>query len=107
VYPIPQVLARQYIDRRASAATAAARDPVRSMEYVDPQSFVSDERVRGWFSRAGAAFVSPPSILCNQAGCLMTVPDRLDPMDWDGEHLTRAGSIWFVTQAAGSLFGEH
>ncbi len=105
-YAVPKLLARQYRDGRAAVVAAAAASPVRSMAYVAPLTFVSDQRVGQWFRAAGAAFVSPLATLCDPAGCLMTVPGRIDPMDRDEDHLTNAGSIWFAGVNEKSLLAE-
>jgi hypothetical protein len=84
----------------------AAASPIWSRDYLDPNTFIWDERVRQWFLSAGAAFVSPVSTLCNGVGCLMTVPGQIDPMERDHDHLTNAGSIWFVMNNERSLVGE-
>jgi hypothetical protein len=95
-YAVPKLLARQYRDGRAASVAAAAVSPVRSLDYVNPLTFISDERVGQWFRAAGATFVSPLATLCDRTGCLMTVPGHIDPMERDEDHLTNAGAIWFA-----------
>jgi hypothetical protein len=95
-YAVPKLLARQYRDGHASLVAAAATEPIRGKSYVDPTSIAADELARQWFAAAGAEFISPISTLCNDAGCLMTVPGHIEPMERDEDHLTNAGSVWFV-----------
>ncbi len=105
-YEVPRILARQYRERRGSRVAGAAATPIRSRDHLDPDTFIWDEKVRQWFLSAGAAFVSPVSTLCEDGGCLMTVPGHLDPMERDQDHLTNAGSIWFVKNNERGLVGE-
>jgi peptidoglycan/LPS O-acetylase OafA/YrhL len=106
-YAVPKLLARQYRDGRASLVAGASISPVRNMDNVEPRTFISDQRVQQWFLSAGATFVSPLSTLCNDSGCLMTVPGRIEPMERDEDHLTNVGSIWFVANNEEALLGEH
>jgi peptidoglycan/LPS O-acetylase OafA/YrhL len=105
-YSVPKLLARRYRDGRASLVAAAATSPVRDADYIEPRTFVSNQRVQQWFLSAGAEFVSPLSTLCNDTGCLLTVPGRFGPMERDQDHLTNAGSIWFVANTLQSLLAE-
>jgi peptidoglycan/LPS O-acetylase OafA/YrhL len=105
-YSVPKLLARRYRDGRAPLVAAAAKSPVRDAEYIEPRTFISNRRVQQWFLSAGVAFVSPLSTLCNDTGCLLTVPGRIEPMERDEDHLTNAGSIWFVANNLQSLLAE-
>jgi peptidoglycan/LPS O-acetylase OafA/YrhL len=105
-YAVPKLLARQYREGRASLVAAANVSPLRNKDYVEPRTFISDERVHQWFASAGASFVSPMSTLCNDSGCLMTVPGHIEPMERDEDHLTNLGSIWFVANNVKDLLGE-
>lgn len=49
---------------------------------------------------AGATFIAPADILCNDAGCLLsTSEERLQPVAWDYGHLTRDGALLLIEQA--------
>jgi hypothetical protein len=56
-----------------------------------------DSGLKNIFLSAGATFVSPKSTLCDGNGCQLLVPDGNGvPMDWDDNHLTVPGSIYFA-----------
>jgi hypothetical protein len=103
-YAVPRIIARQYRLDRISVSETGAVAPIRSTR-VEPQTFILDQSVRQSFQSAGGMFVSPPSTLCDEHGCLLSVPGRADPIDFDSTHLTKAGSIWFVTHNEMSLLG--
>jgi hypothetical protein len=105
-YSVPKLLARRYRDGRASLVATAATSPVRDADYIGPRTFISKQRAQQWFLSTGAEFVSPLSTLCNDTGCLLTVPGRIEPMERDQDHLTNAGSIWFVANTLQSLLAE-
>lgn len=104
-YAVPKLLAREYRNGHAASVAAAAASALRSNDYVAPLTFVSDQRVARWFRAAGAEFVSPLATLCDARGCLITVPGRIDPMERDEDHMTNAGSIWFVRVNEKALIG--
>ncbi len=104
---VPKILARYYRDGGSSSVAVRSGSAVRNAAYVDPVTFEADRRMRQWFASAGATFVSPLSTLCDLSGCLLTVPGRTEPMDGDGDHLTYAGSIWFVAENARRFLQEH
>jgi peptidoglycan/LPS O-acetylase OafA/YrhL len=105
-YAVPKLIAREYRDGRASPAAAATSPPMRSSNNLEARTFAADQNARRWFLSAGATFMSPLATLCNDAGCLLTVPGRADPMDRDEDHMTNAGSVWFTASNAKSLLGE-
>jgi peptidoglycan/LPS O-acetylase OafA/YrhL len=105
-YAVPKLIARDYRDGHASPEAAGTASPLRSIHNLDARTFAADQNARQWFLSAGAAFVSPLATLCNDAGCLLTVPGRVDPMDRDEDHMTNAGSVWFAANNAKSLLGE-
>jgi len=105
-HAVPQIIVRLYRSGRASLATAGTPPAIRDMSYVEPQTFVSDQRVGRWFMSAGATFISPLSTLCNDDGCLLSLPGRVEPMVRDEDHLTNSGSIWFVARNEKNLLGE-
>jgi peptidoglycan/LPS O-acetylase OafA/YrhL len=92
----PQILARAYRAGRVAVLADGTVSPLRDKSYVAPVTFAADERANAWFRAAGAAFVSPLATLCNNAGCLLTVPGTSEPMTRDEDHLTNAGAVWFV-----------
>jgi len=104
-YAVPKLIARDYRGGHASPDAAGAAPPVRSRN-LDPRTFAADQRARQWFESAGATFVSPLATLCNEAGCLLTVPGRANPMDRDEDHMTSAGSVWFAASNAKNLLDE-
>jgi hypothetical protein len=60
-------------------------------------AFDVDKRLKDAFLNAGATFVSPKSTLCSDNGCRLLVPGSDGaPMEFDANHLTVAGSIYFV-----------
>jgi len=105
-YAVPKLIARDYRDGHASPDPAGTASPMRSIHNLDPRTFAADQRARQWFQSTGAAFVSPLVTLCNDDGCLMTVPGRADPMNRDEDHMTNAGSAWFAATTIKSLLGE-
>ena len=59
-------------------------------------AFDVDKRLEEAFLKAGATFISPKSTLCNENGCRLLVPGGDGaPMEFDANHLTVAGSIYF------------
>ena len=92
----PQILARFYRAGRVAALADGTVSPLRDSSYVEPVTFGADERANTWFRAAGAVFVSPLTTLCNDAGCLLTVPGTSEPMTRDENHFTNAGAVWFV-----------
>ena len=76
------------------------RDPKELQEnkaFIAWREFDTDKRLADVFSKAGASFVAPRSTLCNHDGCQLLVPGGNGvPMNWDSNHLTVAGSIYFV-----------
>ena len=86
-YPVPKLIGRLYRTSGVSMAQTVAGQPMRNSQYVDPQTFVTDQSVGQWFRSAGAGFVSPLPSLCNDQGCLMTVPGKAEPIDRDLEQV--------------------
>jgi hypothetical protein len=99
----PQILARSYRAGRVAVLADGTVSPVRDNSDVEPLTFAADERASAWFRAAGAAFVSPLATLCDDAGCLLTVPGTSEPMVRDEDHLTNAGAVWFVVNNTAAL----
>jgi hypothetical protein len=78
----------------------------RDKSYLKPTIFEADKRVRQALSATGVIFISPLATLCNEQGCLLVVPNGSGkPMAWDESHLTRSGSIDFVSRNAAAFTG--
>jgi hypothetical protein len=99
----PQILARSYRTGGVTALADGSVSPLRDSSYVEPATFAADGRAYAWFRAAGAAFVSPLATLCNDAGCLLTVPGTSEPMTRDEDHLTNTGAVWFVVNNEAAL----
>ena len=70
-------------------------------------AFDEDRRLKDAFLEAGATFVSPKSTLCDENECRLLVPGADGtPMDWDTNHLTIPGSIFFVMSNEHALLGD-
>jgi hypothetical protein len=95
-YAGPQILARSYRAGHVAPLADGAVAPLLSSSYLEPKTFSADAHAGAWFRAAGAAFVSPPATLCNDAGCLITVPGTSEPMTRDEDHFTNSGAVWFV-----------
>ena len=70
-------------------------------------AFDVDKRLKDAFLNAGATFVSPKSTLCSDNGCRLLVPGGDGaPMEFDANHLTVAGSIYFVMANERALLAD-
>jgi peptidoglycan/LPS O-acetylase OafA/YrhL len=64
-----------------------------------------DRDLRERSSIAGASYVSPIDLMCDEKGCVTRVgKDADDVIAWDNAHLTIAGSIYLVDRFPQSLF---
>jgi len=105
-YAVPKLVAREYRRGLVTVTANGTVAPMRNRSYLEPKTFAADRRVQQWFLSEGATFVSPLSTLCNDDGCLLTVPGRIEPIYRDQDHFTNAGSIWFAAYTAQKLLGE-
>ena len=101
----PQILAQAYRMGRVAQLSGDAVAPVHNKSQVAPLTFAADKRAEAWFRAAGADFVSPLAALCDDAGCLLTVPGTSEPMTRDEDHLTNAGAVWLVETDKQALLG--
>lgn len=73
--------------------------PERISLGMDPTVKQLDDSMRGFAGEYGLKYISPNSILCNDAGCLVKVGLTVDSMmQWDVSHLTKLGSEFLVTR---------
>jgi len=73
--------------------------PRRTTLGLDPEVAVIDAEMRELVERRGAHYISARSILCDAAGCLTRICDRVETMtQWDVSHLTPAGSDFLVAR---------
>jgi peptidoglycan/LPS O-acetylase OafA/YrhL len=80
----------------------------RTTLYLDSRAATTDAMLAEVATAAGAAFVSPLHLLCNESGCLLSSDGTVgSPVTWDRNHLTRAGSDLLVGQAIGQILGNH
>ncbi|WP_022723756.1 SGNH hydrolase domain-containing protein, partial [Rhodopseudomonas sp. B29] len=100
----PRILAQAL--RTQAAGLGAASLPTRDSTHLWSSYADDNERLRRFFTEAGAEFISPTQTLCNQDRCLLTVPDRGAPIAFDGSHLTVAGSRYYVKAIADQLLRE-
>ena len=100
---VPKIRTRSY--RMAGFAGAETPSAIeRDKSYLKITIGPANERIRQ--AAVGAVFISPLSTLCNDQGCLLVVPDGSGkPMAWDESHMTRSGSIYFVTSNAAAFVG--
>jgi hypothetical protein len=62
-----------------------------------------DPKMREFARIAGAEYLSPRSILCNDQGCLTRLGDSgKDLISWDDSHLTERGSVFLVSSFPGN-----
>jgi peptidoglycan/LPS O-acetylase OafA/YrhL len=104
--PPRRVLAQAY---RARAAGLIAPDQIPTRDrppHLDTSELEANERLRAFFTAEGADFVSPSSVFCNAAGCLLAVPGNGAPVTFDGSHLTVASSEYFVQRTAREILGR-
>jgi peptidoglycan/LPS O-acetylase OafA/YrhL len=83
----------------------AAAPPVRNKTFLEDGALDVDRKIGPAFESAGATFISPAASLCNEEGCLLVVPDTDELLMWDTNHLSKAGSIYFVRSHATALGG--
>jgi peptidoglycan/LPS O-acetylase OafA/YrhL len=102
--PVPKIRARSY--RLLAIGPAGARPSDRNKTFLNPSMFGVDETIAHAYLTAGADFVSPLSTFCtDDEGCLLVVPNG-QPVAFDQNHLTEAGSFFFVELNAAKLVGE-
>jgi len=79
-----------------------ARSPLtRSKTFLNLAVLDLDRKIGPAFESEGATFISPASSLCDNDGCLLLVPNMPDEvLAWDTNHLSKAGSIFFVESNA-------
>jgi peptidoglycan/LPS O-acetylase OafA/YrhL len=81
--------------------------PERSSEYLDREPFAADRLLRQALSGTPAVFISPLAELCKDGACLLSADTHeLDPVTWDNDHLTIAGSDLLIRRASGVIFEE-
>lgn len=100
----PRILAQAL--RTQAAGLGAASLPTRDSAHLWSSYADENERLRGFFTSAGAGFISPTQTLCDQNGCQLTVPGRGDPIAFDGSHLTVGGSRYYVEAVADRLLRQ-
>jgi peptidoglycan/LPS O-acetylase OafA/YrhL len=83
------------------------RLPERSSEYLDREPFAADIRVRQALSGTPALFFSPMAELCKDGACLLSADAHdLEPVAWDNDHLSIAGSDLLIRRASDAILGE-
>ena len=103
----PQRILGQIYSPFARFSTNEPRDLGRNKTLLDWRAFDTDKIVKKAFLKTGATFVSPKSTLCNTEGCLLIVPHLNGaPIDWDTNHMTIAGSIFFITSNEHTLLED-
>ena len=104
--PPPRILSQIY-SPFARISTSEPEELGHNKALLNWRAFDTDRTVKKAFVKAGATFVSPKSTLCNTEGCLLIVPHLNGmPMDWDTNHMTIAGSIFFITSNERTLLED-
>ena len=68
---------------------------------------LDDNGLKETFLSAGATFISPKATLCDENGCQLLIPDGHGvPMDFDTNHFTVLGSIYFTAANEGMLLKD-
>jgi peptidoglycan/LPS O-acetylase OafA/YrhL len=66
-----------------------------------------DRDLRERSSIAGASYVSPIDLMCDEKGCVTRVGERADDViTWDNVHLTIAGAVYLVGRFPQTLFSH-
>jgi peptidoglycan/LPS O-acetylase OafA/YrhL len=92
--PLRKVVVRAYL--KDPSQPVPERLP--NFVHIDPGV---DKYLREVSARFGARYISPMQTLCNDVGCLVRVGDRPgDLMQFDDNHLSVAGSKFFVRSIA-------
>ncbi len=72
----------------------------RTLQRLNTQSLEINKTLSKIAAQEGVYFLSPPDILCNQQGCLLSSSEEtLLPIGLDISHLSKAGSVYFINQA--------
>jgi peptidoglycan/LPS O-acetylase OafA/YrhL len=76
-----------------------ATSPTHTTFGLVGQIFVADALLRALAERQGAIYVSLLHVMCDETGCLTTVPGGGGALTfWDDAHLTRQSAAWIATQ---------
>ncbi|MBI5130857.1 MAG: acyltransferase [Rhodopseudomonas palustris] len=93
--------------RARAAGWSAQPIPQRDRTHLESDWADDNARLRALFEAEGAHFVSPTPSFCNGDGCLLSVPGTAgEPTVFDGDHLTVAGSVYFMRERAQGIFGR-
>jgi hypothetical protein len=89
-----------YIEQpRLAAALFKPNANNRTLQRLNTQSLEINKALSTLADQEGIYFVSPPEVLCNPEGCLLsTSNETLLPIGLDTSHLSKAGSIFFIEQ---------
>lgn len=64
-----------------------------------PTANAADSKIKNLALSTGINFISPLEILCQPAGCLISIPgDKIKPLSYDYGHLTADGSEFLVSK---------
>jgi hypothetical protein len=64
-----------------------------------PTAKPADEKMKNLALKLGLNFISPIELLCESAGCLISIPgDNIKPLSYDYGHLTTNGSEFLVSK---------
>lgn len=68
--------------------------PDRMIFNLDPETFAQDKELKNWSASMKVTYLSPISIMCNEAGCLTRIQEggHSDLTSFDQHHLTNLGS---------------
>jgi SGNH domain (fused to AT3 domains) len=95
--PLRKVLIDAYLNRPERGV------PERLDTYV-PIAPEVEQSLRKIAASFGAIYISAMEVLCNSNGCLARVGDKPgDIMQFDDNHLSKAGSFYFVARIAGQI----
>jgi peptidoglycan/LPS O-acetylase OafA/YrhL len=80
--------------------------PVRMDSYVRIAPEL-EPSLRNIAAKYGATYISAIETLCNSGGCLVRVGDKPgDIIQFDDNHLSKAGSLYFVSRIVGQILKE-
>jgi hypothetical protein len=89
------------VDQPRIANKVFIKDRVHSTFYgFERKSRVANEQIKDFAKRNRVAFISPIDLLCNEAGCTISVSrSELIPLAFDTSHLTEAGATLLIELA--------
>ena len=82
--------------------------PERTLDHLNPAASFFDKLVQQTVAGSGVTFVSPMALLCNPAGCLVSIRrgNEFRSVTYDDSHLSIEGSESLIERSRLSLFPD-